>query len=366
MLMLKLIEKFKDKLKISFSITGTALEQLTQFNPEVIELFQNLYKSESVEFIAESYYHSLAFLFSPEEFRQQVKKHKNIIKNLFGENPVTFRNTELAYSNDIALEAKNMGFKNLLAEGADSIFKQLCNYYKDDNININYNFPHKLYCPKDLKDINLLLRDYKLSDDIAFRFSDKRWKQYPLTVKKYVKWLSDAVFKDKKSGSGEKEEIINLFMDYETFGEHQSAETGIFDFFEKLISAIINKTDFEFIMPREISQKLKPAEEIDVPDNISWADRERDLSAWTGNSMQKSALNMIYKIENDVKNLADKDITDVWRKLQTSDHFYYMSTKGFLDGNVHKYFNYFATPYDAYIVYSNIVNDLYETIKKRL
>ena len=346
--MLDLAEKFKGKFKISFSITGTALEQFQQFNPEVIELFKTLYQSGCAEFIAETYYHSLAFLFSSQEFKQQVEKHKKTVAELFGETPVTFRNTELVYSNAIALEAKNMGFKNILAEGSDNILKQLPPAAADG-------FPFKLYCPKALPDINLLLRCYKLSDDIAFRFSEKKWRKYPLTARKYAKRLSDA---------GEKGDIINLFMDYETLGEHHSAETGIFDFFKELVSEVINKTDLEFIMPREAFQKHKQAGEIDAPDNSSWADEERDLSAWAGNSMQKSGLNMIYKIEKSVKNLGDKDITHLWRKLQTSDHFYYMSTKGLNDGNVHRYFNYFATPYDAYIVYCNIVNDLYQTIKK--
>ena len=365
--MTELVEKYKGKFKISFSITGTALEQFLQFDPEVLELFKNLYKSGCVEFIAESYYHSLAFLFSPEEFRRQVEKHKKTIAEVFGANPVTFRNTELVYSNAIALEAKNMGFKNILAEGSDALLRQLTSraarkktLFGSKNLANNF-IPLKLYCPKGLPDMNLLLRNYRLSDDIAFRFSWKKWKNYPLTAKKYVKCLSDAF----SSGAGENSgEIINLFMDYETFGEHHPPETGIFNFFEELISEVIEKTDMEFILPGEVSQKHKQFAEIDAPENISWADEERDLSAWTGNTMQKSALNMIYKIGKKIKELDNKDLTDIWRKLQTSDHFYNMSTKSFLDGDVHKYFNYFATPYDAYIVYCNIVNDLYETIKK--
>ncbi|MCL2481376.1 MAG: glycoside hydrolase family 57 protein [Spirochaetaceae bacterium] len=398
-LMLDLVEKFKGKFKISFSITGIALEQFQQFNPEVLELFKELYKSGCVEFIAESYYHSLAFLFSPKEFQHQVEKHKKAIKEFFGENPVTFRNTELIYSNAMALEAKNIGFKNILAEGSDNILGQLSSARPAGKLGKScvrsgkkalsgssvsgHGFLSKLYHPKGLPDINLLLRNYKFSDDIAFRFSQKKWKKYPLTARKYVKWLSDAFSScagnihsaRQKVGTGRtnagidaksKGEIINLFMDYETLGEHHSAETGIFNFFEEFVSRVINKTDMEFIMPRDVSGKHKQAGEIDVPANTSWADEERDISAWTGNSMQISALNLIYKIEKNIKKTGDKDLTHLWRKLQTSDHFYYMSTKGFKDGDVHKYFNYFATPYDAYIVYCNIVNDLYETIKKRV
>jgi len=375
-LMIDLVEKFKGKFKISFSITGTALEQFQQFDPEVLELFKELHKSGCIEFIAESYYHSLAFLFSPNEFQQQVEKHKQTIKEIFGEEPITFRNTELIYSNAIALEAKNMGFKNILAEGSENILGQLSSDPSGKSISgkkalsgsnaTSHPLSLKLYNPKGLPDINLLLRNYKLSDDIAFRFSWKKWKKYPLTARKYVKWLSDAFSSSAEAGCDADKAIINLFMDYETLGEHHSAETGILNFYEDLITKVINKTDIEFIMPKEVSLKHKQAEEIDVPDNTSWADEERDISAWTGNTMQRSALNLIYKIEKKIKSLGDNDLIHLWRKLQTSDHFYYMSTKRFKDGDVHKYFNYFSTPYDAYIIYCNIVNDLYETIKKRV
>ena len=371
-LILDLVEKFKGKFKVSFSITGAALEQFQQSAPEVIDLFKRLYQTGCAEFIAETYYHSLAFLYSPQEFREQVEKHRGAVKELFGESPVTFRNTELVYSNAIALEAKNMGFKNILAEGADNILKQLSLSGKRYIAN---SFPYKLYCPKGITDMNLLLRNYKFSDDIAFRFSEKRWKGYPLTAKKYTKWLCDALSGGSagevpEAGAGSdgenKREIINLFMDYETFGEHHSAEAGILKFFEKFITTVVKKTDIEFIMPREASQKHAQAGEIDVSYSNSWADEERDTSAWAGNSMQKSALNLIYKLEKNVKKLNDKDITHLWRKLQISDHFYYMATKGFADGDVHKYFNYFVTPYDAYIVYCNVVNDLSEVVKNRI
>ena len=372
-LILDLVEKFKGKFKVSYSISGAALEQFQQFKPEALDLFKRLHQTGCAEFIAETYYHSLSFLYSLQEFREQVEKHRRAITELFGESPVTFRNTELVYSNAIALEAKNMGFENILAEGAGNILKQLS---LSGRTYIAHSFPYKLYCPKGMEDMNLLLRNYKFSDDIAFRFSEKMWKEYPLTARKYTKWLCDALSGASagetpeagfgSEGNGEnKREIINLFMDYETLGEHHSAETGILKFFEEFITTVVNKTDIEFIMPKEASQKHKQAGEIDVPHNNSWADEERDISAWAGNSMQKSALNLIYKLEENVKKLDDKDITHIWRKLQISDHFYYMATKGFADGDVHKYFNYFVTPYDAYIVYCNVVNDLREAIKNR-
>jgi alpha-amylase len=343
--MLKLAEKFKGSFKVSFSITGTAIEQLRRFNPEVLDYLKKLYQTGCVEFLAETYYHSLAFLFSHDEFIEQIGKHQKTVKELFGAVPVTFRNTELIFNNAIASAAGEMGFKNILAEGADHILK--------------WRSPNYLY--QTLSNtagtgINLLLKNYRLSDDIAFRFSDKSWPQYPLTADRYCSWIKAAL---------EGREIVNLFMDYETLGEHQWKESGIFSFMEKFITAIINKTDIDFITPLEAASRHKSAGIIDVPEYTSWADMERNLSAWTGNSMQKSALGMVSKLEKEIRSTGDEGLLDTWRKLQSSDHFYYMSTKYFSDGDVHKYFNYFPTPYDAFIVYSNIVNDLHETLKSR-
>ena len=282
-LMLRLVNKHKGKFRVSFSITGTAIEQLRKYNPEVIRLLKILAETGCAEFLAETYYHSLAFLYSREEFIKQVEKHRILIKDLFEAEPVTFRNTELIYNNDIASSAAELGFKNILAEGADSIlgWRSPDYLYRSAVKTGTADTSADAAAPSAL---NLLLKNYRLSDDIAFRFSDKKWKEYPLSAGRYSKWIKDAL-SDR--------ELINLFMDFETFGEHQWRETGIFSFFQDFVSAIIQKTDIDLILPKEAEARHKNAGIIDVPDYTSWADKERDLSAWTGNAMQRSALNMI-------------------------------------------------------------------------
>ncbi|MDX9800847.1 MAG: glycoside hydrolase family 57 protein [Spirochaetia bacterium] len=366
-LIYRLISKYRGKFRVSFSITGIALEQLRRYNPEVIELLKKLSGTGCVEFLSETYYHSLAFLYSRQEFIAQAEKHRKTISQLFGAEPVTFRNTELIYNNDIASAAAKLGFKNILAEGAESVlgwrspdylYTAACHedYAGNEDIT-SHAAPEVLdgFTGKPL--LNLLLKNYRLSDDIAFRYSDKNWKEYPLSAEKYINWVKAALLN---------RELINLFMDFETFGEHQWKETGIFSFFEDFVSSIIQNSDIDFILPKEAAGRHKSSGIIDVPHYTSWADKERNLSAWTGNALQRSALKMIYRLEKDVKLCGSEELLDTWRKLGTSDHFYYMSTKYFSDGEIHKYFNYFYSPYDAFIIYSNIVNDLHETIKKRM
>jgi alpha-amylase len=342
-LLLELIEKYKGKVKFSFSITGVAVEQLERFNPEVLSLFKELAATGCVEYINETYYHSLAFLFSKPDFKKQVAKHKKMIKDLFAQTPSTFRNTELIYNNDLAAFIEELGYTTILAEGADQI--------------LGWRSPNFLYQPKNCYKLNLLLKNYKLSDDIAFRFSNRGWTEHPLTAEKYAKWLHSI------SGNGE---IINLFMDYETFGEHQWQDTGIFEFIRRLPEEVFKHPDFQFIIPREAHLHYTPVAKIDVPNFISWADIERDLTAWLGNPMQNSASEMVYQLEKDVVKTNDENLLSVWHKLLTSDHFYYMCTKWFSDGDVHKYFNPYDTPFDAYIIYINVLNDLKETVRLRL
>ena len=342
-LLLELIDRFKGKFKVAFSITGVAIEQLERFNPEVLELFKQLSATGCVEFINETYYHSLAFLFSKTDFKKQVLKHKKLIKDLFHQEATTFRNTELVYNNELAGSIEEMGYTTILAEGADHI--------------LGWRSPNFLYQPKDCYKLNLLMKNYKLSDDIAFRFSNRGWEEFPLKAEKYASWLQSI------NGNGE---IINLFMDYETFGEHQWQDTGIFEFMRKLPEMILRHPDFQFIMPREAHSHYTPVAKIDVPYFISWADIERDLTAWLGNPMQNSASEMAYRLEDDIMKTRDEDLISVWHKLLTSDHFYYMCTKWFSDGDVHKYFNPYDTPFDAYIIYMNVLNDLKETVKHRL
>ncbi|MBN1755073.1 glycoside hydrolase family 57 protein [bacterium] len=334
-LMLELINRFKGKFKVSYSISGLALDQFEKFNPEVIQSFQQLAKTGNVEFINETYYHSLSFLYSRAEFKRQVSLHKKKIKELFGYNPKTFRNTELIYNNELGKFIEGMGFSTLLSEGADHI--------------LGWRSPNFLYQPKDCYKLNLMLKNYKLSDDIAFRFSNRGWEEYPLTADKYARWIHNI------SGNGE---LVNLFMDYETFGEHHWQDTGIFDFMRALPGEILKHSDFQFITPCEARKYYTPVARINVPYYISWADLERDLTAWIGNPMQDSATEMAYALEKKVLASRNPDLISVWRRLLASDHFYYMCTKWFSDGDVHKYFNPFNSPYDAYLVYMNVLNDL--------
>lgn len=341
-LLLDLIKRYPGQFKVAFSISGVVIEQFEKYNPYVLELFQELAATGQVEFINETYYHSLSFLFSKKEFKEQVKMHKEKIQTLFGQTPTTFRNTELIYHNDLALELEKMGYKTVISEGANQI--------------MGWRSPNYLYQPVGVHKLNLLLKNFKLSDDIAFRFSNKGWEDYPLTAEKFASWIHST------SGNGE---LINLFMDYETFGEHQWADTGIFDFMKALPEAILKNPEYQFITPSQASQFYTPLSQIDVPYYISWADLERDLTAWLGNPLQDSAIEKIYEIEKEVKASKDVEIIHTWRKLLTSDHFYYMCTKWFSDGDVHKYFNPYESPYDAYVVYANVLNDLIETIKQK-
>ncbi len=332
--MLELLKKHPE-FKISYSFSGVFLEQMEEYGPEVLKSFQELVKTGRVEILDETFYHSLSFLYSKEEFHSQVKLHRNKVKKLFNVVPTIFRNTELIYNNELAVEVEKMGYKGILAEGADHI--------------LGWRSPNFVYQPKGTKKIRLLLKNYKLSDDIAFRFSSKDWAQWPLNVEKYTQWISAV------NGNGQ---IINLFMDYETFGEHQWEDTGIFEFLKALPGEVLKHPDNNFVTPSEAIKKYAPVAELDVNNFISWADIERDLSAWRSNQIQHDALAKIYELEDQVLATKDQKLVDDWRKLQTSDHFYYMCTKWFNDGDVHKYFNPYESPYEAFIAYMNVLQDL--------
>jgi len=334
-LMLKLIDRHEGRFKISYSITGTVLEQLEAYAPEVLSTFQALAQTGCVEFLCESYYHSLAFLYSKTEFAQQVRMHQQRTEELFGQKPQVFRNTELIYNNDLAHFVKEMGFKAVLCEGADHV--------------LGYRSPNFVYQPAGIKGMKMLLKNYRLSDDIAFRFSNRDWPEWPLTAPKFANWVSDV------NGNGN---VVNLFMDYETMGEHQWEDTGIFDFLEHLPEEVLRHPDNDFRTPSEVARDFEPVGELDVPYMVSWADVERDLSAWLGNAMQSNSLHALYQIEEQIKGTEDPDIISDWRKLQTSDHFYYMCTKWFADGDVHKYFNPYDSPYDSYINFMNVLDNL--------
>ncbi len=331
-LLLKLIKQFKGKFRISFSISGVALEQFEKYSPEVIESFKALADTGCVEFLNETYYHSLSFLYSEKEFVKQVKMHRKKINDLFGYNASVFRNTELIFNNDVDKIIKKMGYKGVLAEGAEKV--------------LGWKSPNFLY--KTESGLNLLLKNYKLSDDIAFRFSNKSWKEHPLTAPKFAQWINAI------NGNGE---IVNLFMDYETFGEHQWSDTGIFEFMKHLPDEILKNKDNDFVTVSE-AFKYEVRDVISFPYFVSWADTERDLTAWVGNDIQKSAIKNLFDFEAMVLKSKDKKLIEDWRKLTTSDHFYYMCTKWFNDGDVHKYFSPYDSPYDAYITFMNILNDL--------
>lgn len=339
-LILSLLKRYPS-LKVSYSFSGVLLEQMESFFPEVLKLFKKLIATKRVEVLSETYYHSLAFFYSRSEFESQVALHREKVKKLFKYDPQVFRNTELAYSNELAQWADQAGYKGILAEGWDSF--------------LGWRSSNFLYKPVGTKKIKLLLKNYKLSDDIAFRFSEKSWREWPLTADKFAQWVTS------HNGNGQ---VINLFMDYETFGEHQWKEHGIFNFLESLPGEILKHPDNNFVTPSEAVKKYPAMDEVDVPYIVTWADTERDLSAWNGNFIQKSALNSIYSLEKKIVSVKDKDIIDDWRRLQTSDHFYYMCTKWFADGDVHKYFNPYESPYDAFISYMNAVTDLKLRLKK--
>ncbi len=333
-LILELIQKYKGKFKVAFSVSGIALDQFSLYAPEVIDSFKRLADTGHVEFLSETYAHSLASLDSSSEFERQVAEHREKIKELFGVEPQVFRNTELIYSDDIGARVANMGFKAMLTEGAKHI--------------LGWKSPNYLYCNAINPKLKLLLKNFKLSDDIAFRFSNKSWDQYPLTAEKYVKWLNKMP---------QNEEVINLFMDYETFGEHQWAETGIFDFLKALPGKLFKNTKFTFSTPSEVADNLQVVSAANVPYPISWADEERDLTAWLGNEMQQDAFRKLYSLRDKVYLSNDPELKLDFRYLQVSDHFYYMSTKFFSDGEVHSYFNPYNGPYDAFINYMNILSD---------
>lgn len=341
-LLLKLLKRHP-KLKLNYSFSGVFLDQLREFASDVLVSFKKLINTGRVEILSETYYHSLAFFYSQAEFEKQVKLHSDLINDLFGIKPKAFRNTELAYTNELAQWADKKGYKAILAEGWDSF--------------LDWRSPNYVYKPKGTKNIKLLLKNYKLSDDIAFRFSEKTWKSWPLTAEKFASWISSI------NGSGD---LVNLFMDYETLGEHQWSEDGIFDFLEKLPDEILKHPDNTFVTVTEGAEKYPVRDEIDVPYIVTWADTERDLSAWTGNSIQTSAIKFIYDLEPQVLATSDSQIINDWRNLQISDHFYYMCTKWFADGDVHKYFSPYESPYDAFICYMNAAKDLELRVNKKL
>lgn len=333
-IILDLIKEYGSAFKVAYSITGLALEQFEKYAPEVIESFQKLARTGSVEFLTETYAHSLASLRSKEEFFRQVKEHSDKIKTLFGQRPRVFRNTELIYSDRVGELVAEMGYELMLSEGPRHI--------------LGWKSPNFMYCNAVNPRLKLLLKNFRLSDDIAFRFSLQSWNEWPLTAEKFASWIQ---------AFNPREEVVNIFLDYETFGEHQWADSGIFDFLRNLPRTVLGATDYAFHTPGELLELLQPVSSIHVGHAISWADEERDTTAWLGNEMQAEAVDKLYSLENKVNALHREDLTRDWQYLQCSDHFYYMCTKWFSDGEVHKYFTPYASPYEAFINYMNVLSD---------
>ncbi len=321
--------------KVSLSITGTFIEQAEQWAPDVLESFRRLVATGQVEIVAETYYHSLAFFYSRAEFERQVDMHRAKIRELFGVETSVFRNTELAYNDELGKWAEAYGFKGVLAEGWDPV--------------LEWRSPNHVYRPAGTDNIALLLKNYRLSDDLAFRFSNQAWAQWPLTADTYKEW-THASLADSQ--------LVNLFMDYETFGEHQWEDTGIFNFFEDFISKWLAHPENTFYTTSEAIAVHTPVGDISMPHTVTWADTERDLTAWLGNSMQQEALRYLYALEDDILRTEDLGLIADWRKLQTSDHVYYMCTKWFTDGDVHAYFSPYDSPYDAFLYFMNALRDV--------
>jgi alpha-amylase len=336
-ILLNLINEFDGDFRISFSLTGTFIEYCENYMPSLLDSFKDLFATGAVDFIEETYFHSLSSLYDDlDEFEEQVMMHNKMIKRIFNYKPRVFRNTEAIFDNRIAKKVSELGYKGILTEGTEKI--------------LNWRSPNYIYKPVNA-DIKVLLRNYTLSDDVGFRFSARGWPGYPLTADKYAHWLA--------SSEGN---LINLFIDYETFGEHQWIETGIFDFLNHLPKEVLKHRHLDFVTVSEAVERYEPVGEIDVPWAISWADADRDVSTWLGNNMQIACFNEIKEIGKAIKQKNDKDLLYIWRLLQTSDHLYYLSTKGMEDGDVHAYFSPYSGPYEGFINYMNILQDLKQRI----
>ena len=333
-LVMDMIKRYGANFKVSFSISGSALEQFALHAPEVIDSFKELAKTGSVEFLAETYAHSLASLSNTDEFETQVKRHVARIEELFGQKPVTLRNSSLIYSDQIGERVAAMGFESMLTDGAKHV--------------LGWKSPNFVYTNAINPRLKLLLKNSRLSDDLTLRFSDQGWNEWPITADKYARWLKD---------SAKDSEIVNLFMNYETFGENQPAETGIFEFMRSLPEFIFSTTDFEFLTPSEAVKKHQPVAPLHVPYPISWADEEKDITGWLGNELQNEAFEELFKIQPKVKALNDPALNEDYSRLQASDHFYYMRTKLFSDNDYHRYVSPYETPYEAFINYMNVLSD---------
>ncbi|MCA1819332.1 MAG: glycoside hydrolase family 57 protein [Halobacteriales archaeon] len=331
----ELVRKTDGWFRAAYSLSGVFLQQLEADRPDVLQSFQDLARTGHVEFLAETSHHSLAGLWDdPAEHKAQVEAHHATVKRLLGVSPQTFRNTELIYDDRIAATAEAMGYRAILTEGTERI--------------LGSRSPNEVYAPaRPGSRLKVLLKNYRLSDDVAFRFSTPGWSEHPLTADKYARWLAAA------PGA-----TVNLFMDYETFGEHQWPETGIFGFLEHLPGEVRRHPHLGFALPREVAAENEAQGTLHVPQAISWADSERDVSAWLGNPMQHALFEELRRLGPVVAEAGDPEATEAWRRLQTSDHLYYACTKWMGDGDIHQYFSPYESPYLAFVNHMNALQDL--------
>lgn len=339
--LLRMIEAGNGKFRCAFSISGAALEQFEQYVPEFIDLLKKLADTGCVEFLAETYAHSLSSLADPEEFANQVKVHDEKIKELFGQTPKVLRNTELIYCDDLAPQILAMGYKGVITEGAKHI--------------LGWKSPNYVYCAASAPKLKILLKNDKFSDDISDRFSNTAWDEYPLTADRYIDWIAS---------TPAEEQIINLFMNLEVFGDFQPRETGIFQFLEAL-PRFAEERGIEFWTPTTVVSKLKPVAELSIMHPISWADEARDTTAWLGNKLQNEAFNKLYSVSERVRLCEDRRLKQDWYYLQASDHFFYMSTKNMHDGSVHSHFSPYDTPFDAFTNYMNVLADFIVRVEEQ-
>jgi len=341
-IILDVIKRQEGKFRIAFSITGILLDQFEKHRVDVLDSFRRLADTGCVEFVGETYYHSLAFLFSPREFREQTMLHKKKIKTLFGQTLRTFRHTELIYNNDLAKIVESMGYHIILAEGADKV--------------LGWRSPNYVYQPAGCKKLKLLLRNRRLSDDIAIRFSDAKWSEYPLLAGKYAHWIHTM---------GDTGDVINLFIDYQIFAEREREETGIFDFIRSLPREILKHPDFMFLTPAEIDRNLDPVAQLDVRDSVASSDVVKDLRDWLGNSLQKDAITSLYSMEAKLRRLKDRELLHTWRLLQEAENFHCMHTGKRAEDTMSTFSNPYGSPYDAYINYMNIIDDFSSILGKK-
>lgn len=338
-MLLDLINAYQGKFKFAISVSGVALDQMEVYAPEVIDGLKELSRTGAVEFLAETYSHSLSSLIDPVEFQSQVQQQTQKIKLLFNQKPKVLRNTEMIFSDDIAEMAYNMGYTKMVSEGAKLI--------------LSWRSPNYVYKSENQPNMKLLLRNPQFSDDISLRFSDYTWKEYPLTAEKYISWIA---------ATSPQEEVFNIFMNYETFGNLQPAHSGIFEFMKALPKFAFDQ-GIAFSTPSQIMDTHKPVGTVSVPQAISWSDEERNVSRWLGNKLQKSAFTTLYEFSERIRLTNDRRLKKDWQYLQSSDHFYYMSTKHFYDGSMHSKFSPYQSPYDAFNNYMNVLSDFIDRVK---